>query len=84
MQSSDFTQRWVVNDNWTYTADLTPILKDYNSAERQTNLLIFYGIDTVATIVSLRVRAPHLVLICKDMGWTSGCLGQQSVPAIRL
>ncbi|KAF8729833.1 hypothetical protein AX14_005932 [Amanita brunnescens Koide BX004] len=47
---NDFTQRWVVNDNWTYTADLTPILKDYNPAERQTNLLIFYGIDTVANI----------------------------------
>ena len=84
MQSSDFTQRWVVNDNWTYTADLTPILKDYNSAERQTNLLIFYGIDTVANIVSSGVRASHLVLICKDMGWTCSRLGQQSVPAIRL
>ncbi|KAF8638149.1 hypothetical protein AX17_002406 [Amanita inopinata Kibby_2008] len=47
---NDFTQRWVVEENWTYTADLTPLFKEYNSKEKQTNLLIFYGIDTVATI----------------------------------
>ena len=46
----DFTQRWIVNDNWTYTADITPLT--HNLTKDQTALLVFYGIDTVANIVS--------------------------------
>ena len=51
-----------MNDNWTYAADLIPILKDYRSTEKQTNLLIFYGIDTVANIVSSVAFDSNLVL----------------------
>ncbi|KAK2460186.1 hypothetical protein APHAL10511_007777 [Amanita phalloides] len=47
---NDFTERWVVNENWTYTADLSPILNEYHATQKQTNLLIFYGIDTIATV----------------------------------
>ena len=47
---TDFTQRWIVNDNWTYTADLTPLTADLTNDT--TALLVFYGIDTVANIVS--------------------------------
>ncbi|KAI0701284.1 glycoside hydrolase [Cerioporus squamosus] len=45
---NDFTQRWIVNDNWTYTADLTPLSS--NLINGTTALLVFYGIDTVANI----------------------------------
>ena len=48
--AADFTQRWIVNDNWTYTADLTPLTADLTNDT--TALLVFYGIDTVANIVS--------------------------------
>ena len=48
--ATDFTQRWIVNDNWTYTADLTPLTADLTNDT--TALLVFYGIDTVANIVS--------------------------------
>lgn len=47
---NDFTHRWIVNDNWTYTADLTPIINEYNNKENQSNFLVFYGIDTIANI----------------------------------
>ncbi|GLB44993.1 putative glycoside hydrolase family 2 protein [Lyophyllum shimeji] len=48
---NDFTQRWIIDDNWTYTADLTPLAGALNSSgEKQTTLLVFYGIDTVANI----------------------------------
>jgi hypothetical protein len=47
----DFTERWVVNDNWTYTADLTPFTRELNYAPSSTILLVFYGIDTIANIV---------------------------------
>ena len=54
--SSDFTQRWVTNDEWTYTADLTPFTRgslDVNGTRsRSKSLLVFYGIDTIANIVS--------------------------------
>ncbi|KAG2154454.1 glycoside hydrolase family 2 protein [Suillus bovinus] len=47
---NEFTERWVINDNWTYTADLTPFTQTYeNDASRKT-LLVFYGIDTIANI----------------------------------
>ncbi|KAM5539879.1 hypothetical protein V8D89_006382 [Ganoderma adspersum] len=45
---NDFTQRWIVNDNWTYTADITPLTQ--NLTKDQTALLVFYGIDTIANI----------------------------------
>ncbi|KAJ7187692.1 glycoside hydrolase family 2 protein [Mycena pura] len=46
---NDFTERWVFMDNWTYTADLAPILSKEMSAADQI-LLAFYGLDTVANI----------------------------------
>ncbi|KAI0338261.1 glycoside hydrolase [Trametopsis cervina] len=46
---NDFTQRWIANDNWTYTADLTPLIKKVSSHKPRT-ILVFYGIDTVANI----------------------------------
>lgn len=45
---NEFTQRWVVNDNWTYTADLAPFLKEDRRSEK--TLLVFYGLDTIANI----------------------------------
>ncbi|OSD01219.1 glycoside hydrolase family 2 protein [Trametes coccinea BRFM310] len=45
---NDFTQRWIVNDNWTYTADLTPLTQNLSADARA--LLVFYGIDTIANI----------------------------------
>lgn len=47
----DFTQRWIISDNWTYTADITPFLSTL-SGKTQSTLLVFYGLDTVANIVS--------------------------------
>src|ERR1700733_13836868 len=61
----DFTERWVVNDNWTYTADLTPFTRELNSAPSSTILLVFYGIDTIANIVrtcvSCDLFSPYLL-----------------------
>ncbi|KAI8981306.1 glycoside hydrolase [Trametes punicea] len=45
---NEFTQRWIVNDNWTYTADLTPLTQNLSADARA--LLVFYGIDTIANI----------------------------------
>ncbi|KAK7000570.1 glycoside hydrolase family 2 protein [Favolaschia claudopus] len=46
---NDFTERWVFNDNWTYTADLGPLLEGgLNSSNRI--ILVFNGLDTVANI----------------------------------
>ncbi|KAF9455372.1 glycoside hydrolase superfamily [Collybia nuda] len=47
---NDFTQRWIVEENWTYTADISPFVQTLDPAAHQTTLLIFYGIDTVANI----------------------------------
>lgn len=47
---NEFTERWVINDNWTYTADLTPFTQTYQSNTSGKTLLIFYGIDTIANI----------------------------------
>ncbi|EMD33740.1 glycoside hydrolase family 2 protein [Gelatoporia subvermispora B] len=47
---NDFTQRWIVNDNWTYTADLTPFLETLPSDSHDAKLLVFYGLDTIANI----------------------------------
>ncbi|TFK89847.1 glycoside hydrolase family 2 protein [Polyporus arcularius HHB13444] len=45
---NDFSQRWIVDDDWTYTADLTPFGSKITNDT--TALLVFYGIDTVANI----------------------------------
>ncbi|GJE92630.1 glycoside hydrolase family 2 protein [Phanerochaete sordida] len=45
---NEFTQRWIVDDNWTYTADLSSILKKESKSEK--TLLVFYGLDTIANI----------------------------------
>ncbi|TDL26125.1 glycoside hydrolase [Rickenella mellea] len=47
---NDFTQRWVVNENWTYTADLSPIASALPKSSNQKTLLVFYGLDTTANI----------------------------------
>lgn len=48
---AEFTERWIVNDNWTYTADLTPFTQNYKEDAFRKTFLIFYGIDTIANIV---------------------------------
>lgn len=47
---TDFTQRWIVDDNWTYTADITPLTQELSPAA--SVLLVFYGLDTIANVVS--------------------------------
>ncbi|TFK44105.1 glycoside hydrolase [Crucibulum laeve] len=47
---NDFTQRWVVEENWTYTADITPFIKSDAFRNSEATLLVFYGIDTIANI----------------------------------
>ena len=49
--SVDFTQRWIVTDNWTYTADISSYLDSISHQKPDATLLVFYGIDTVANIV---------------------------------
>ncbi|KAJ7710527.1 glycoside hydrolase family 2 protein [Mycena rosella] len=46
---NDFTERWVFMDNWTYTADLAPVLQGTLDTADQI-LLVFYGLDTIANI----------------------------------
>ncbi|THG96702.1 hypothetical protein EW026_g5176 [Hermanssonia centrifuga] len=51
--TNEYDQRWIVNDNWTYTADLSPLTHGFSgetSHQSQKALLVFYGLDTVATI----------------------------------
>jgi hypothetical protein len=48
----DFTERWVFADNWTYTADVTPFTSGLTNSA-QSALLVFYGLDTIANIVSV-------------------------------
>ncbi|KDQ55681.1 glycoside hydrolase family 2 protein [Jaapia argillacea MUCL 33604] len=50
LEINDYTQRWIVNDNWTYTADLTPFTKVPAATPGEKTLLVFYGIDTIANI----------------------------------
>ncbi|KAH0828104.1 glycoside hydrolase family 2 protein [Lanmaoa asiatica] len=47
---NEYTERWVVNDNWTYTADLAPFSQYYEKGGSERTLLVFYGIDTIANI----------------------------------
>ncbi|KAJ7662697.1 glycoside hydrolase family 2 protein [Mycena polygramma] len=46
---NDFTERWVFMDNWTYTADLSPLLTGDLKDAGQI-LLVFNGLDTIANI----------------------------------
>ncbi|KAI0065586.1 glycoside hydrolase family 2 protein [Artomyces pyxidatus] len=47
---NEFTERWIVNDNWTYTADISSFVKTLPKSSTQKTLLVFYGIDTIANI----------------------------------
>ncbi|KAF8971934.1 glycoside hydrolase superfamily [Flammula alnicola] len=47
---NDFTERWVVDENWTYSADISPFLKSDAFRNAKQTLLVFYGIDTIANI----------------------------------
>lgn len=47
---NEFTERWVINDNWTYTADLTPFTQTHQINASAKTFLVFYGIDTIASI----------------------------------
>ncbi|KAJ7054242.1 glycoside hydrolase family 2 protein [Mycena amicta] len=47
---NDLTERWVFMDNWTYTADLAPILSSDLRVDSAQHLLVFHGLDTVANI----------------------------------
>lgn len=49
----EYWQRWIVNDSWTYTADLQPFLRSVPQSPSQRTLLVFYGLDTVANIVGI-------------------------------
>ena len=56
---ADFSQRWIVDDDWTYTADISPLTK--NLTEDTKALLVLYGVDTIANIVRAacpRFRGP--------------------------
>lgn len=82
--SVEFTQRWIVNDNWTYTADLSSLLGASHTPEKK--LLVFYGLDTVANIVRTSMCPIQLALnkMRIDCGGASSRLGQQPVPTICL
>ncbi|KAI0644693.1 glycoside hydrolase family 2 protein [Trametes meyenii] len=48
---NDVTQRWVVTDNWVYQANLSTFVHERSqSKDGEKTLLVFYGLDTVATI----------------------------------
>lgn len=49
----EYWQRWIVNDRWTYTADLTPFVQSVPQNSSQHTLLVFYGLDTIANIVGI-------------------------------
>ncbi|KAL0576527.1 hypothetical protein V5O48_005447 [Marasmius crinis-equi] len=52
LEINDFTERWVAEENWTYTADLAPFFKTLNTTTNSSSqtLLVFWGIDTIANI----------------------------------
>ncbi|KII92216.1 glycoside hydrolase family 2 protein [Plicaturopsis crispa FD-325 SS-3] len=47
---NEYTERWVVNENWTYTASLSPFTEQVPQNSTQKTLLVFYGLDTIANI----------------------------------
>ena len=48
---AEYYDRWIVNDSWTYTAELTPFTQAVPYSAQQKTLLVFYGLDTIANIV---------------------------------
>jgi len=52
----DFTERWIADDNWTYTADLSLWRNESVRNPSVKTLLVFYGIDTIANIVRWRTQ----------------------------
>ncbi|KAK7043101.1 hypothetical protein VNI00_008455 [Paramarasmius palmivorus] len=50
LEINDFTERWVAEENWTYTADLAPFFTTVQPSPNDQTLLVFYGIDTIANI----------------------------------
>ena len=63
----DFTQRFIVNDNWTYTADISPFTQNFTNDTRA--LLVFYGIDTIANIVRPDIGALRRELTAFTRPW---------------
>lgn len=51
----DFTQRWIVNDNWTYTADVSSFLSSSAQSSAEKTLLVFVSIFPV----SLKTASSH-------------------------
>ncbi|KAI0776636.1 glycoside hydrolase [Trametes elegans] len=50
---NDFSQRWIVTENWTYQADLGLFIRNHSlQSNSSRTLLVFYGLDTVATITA--------------------------------
>ncbi|KAF9010820.1 glycoside hydrolase family 2 protein [Cyathus striatus] len=47
---NDFTERWVINENWTYSADISSFIKSDAFKKSHQTLLVFYGLDTIANI----------------------------------
>lgn len=84
--SIDFTERWVVAEDWTYTADLTPFTKNIPHNSSLTTLLVFYGIDTVANIVRVQIILYTIISCshCTDLGRTPSRLGKQPIQTIHL
>jgi hypothetical protein len=75
--SLDFTERWVAEENWTYTADLAPFFTTVQPSPNDQTLLVFYGIDTIANIVrSPPAHAALILTMCTDVCWTTRCLGE--------
>ncbi|EIW64193.1 glycoside hydrolase [Trametes versicolor FP-101664 SS1] len=48
---NDFSERWIVTDSWVYQADLSLIIAQRSQDNSSSkNLLVFYGLDTIANI----------------------------------
>lgn len=83
---AEYYDRWIVNDSWTYTAELTPFTQAVPYSAQQKTLLVFYGLDTIANIV--RASAFYLLyLILYAQLWADCCrtsrrLGGQPVQAV--
>jgi beta-mannosidase len=79
---TDFTQRWVWMDNWTYTADLTPAFSELKNSDQV--LLVFHGLDTIANIVSVSHFSHYIqfLIASLDSRWEACSLGEQPIPPI--
>ncbi|KAF9258872.1 glycoside hydrolase family 2 protein [Marasmius fiardii PR-910] len=70
LEINDFTERWVAEENWTYTADLAPFFNTLNSSSSTQTLLVFWGIDTIANIVNT-YNLPHLTFAGQPVAWVN-------------